>query len=185
MVPVHHLPGGTRGTRTSEAPDLHGHGCFFPLLPTLGPSTYSTNPSRSAYRPARMLPLLIRAAAARAGLFGIPVVLCWSPGGESSHIPLEPICIHSLSTCTFPVQVIIYIKHYLYSCIFSIRKRVMSTRTSKRLTHFTCVEKTKVKQVVRIIAAVLKRHSSKSLIPSSASRNIYLVIYDKAALLLP
>ena len=86
--------------------------------------------------------------------------------GSLRYIPLEPICIRSLSACTFPVQVIIYIKHYLYSCIFSIRKRVMSTRTSKRLTHFTCVEKTKVKQVVRIIAAVLKRHSSKSLIPS-------------------
>jgi hypothetical protein len=27
------------------------------------------------------------------------------------------ICIHGLSTCTFPVQVIIYIKYHLYSCI--------------------------------------------------------------------
>ena len=36
-------------------------------------------------------------------------------GGSLRYIPLEPICIHSLSTCTFPVLVIIYIKHYLYS----------------------------------------------------------------------
>ena len=35
-----------------------------------------------------MLPLLIRAAAARAGLFGKPVVLCWDLGGES---PLHPL----------------------------------------------------------------------------------------------
>jgi hypothetical protein len=32
-------------------------------------------------------------------------------GGEPPCIPLEPICIHSLSACTFPVLVIIYIKH--------------------------------------------------------------------------
>ena len=87
VVPVHHLPGGTRGTRTSAAPEVARAIYFYQLVPTPGPSTYSTNPSRSAYRPARMLPLLIRAAAARAGLFGIPVVLCWDLGGES---PLQP-----------------------------------------------------------------------------------------------
>jgi hypothetical protein len=108
-----------RGRR--RHPKLHGPFIFLALVPTLGPSTYSTNPSRSAYRSARMLPLLIRAAAARAGLFGKPVVLCWSPGGESPHIPLEPVCIHSLWTCTFPVQVIIYLKHYLYSCTLQVR----------------------------------------------------------------
>ena len=42
----------------------------------------------------RRLPLLIRAAAARAGLFGIPVVLCWDLGGES---PLHPREAHMYS----------------------------------------------------------------------------------------
>ena len=28
------------------------------------------------------------------------------------------ICIHGLWTCTFPVLVIIHIKHYLYSCMY-------------------------------------------------------------------
>ena len=37
--------------------------------------------------------------------------------GSPRYIPEKPICIHSLSTCTFPVLVIIYLKHYLYSCI--------------------------------------------------------------------
>ena len=37
-------------------------------------------------------------------------------GGSPRYIPLEPICIHGLWTCTFPVLVIIHIKHYLYSC---------------------------------------------------------------------
>ena len=34
-----------------------------------------------------------------------------------ARVPEKPICIHSLSTCTFPVLVIIYLKHDLYSCI--------------------------------------------------------------------
>ena len=36
--------------------------------------------------------------------------------GSLRYISKKPICIHSLSTCTFPVLVIIYLKHYLYSC---------------------------------------------------------------------
>ena len=48
------------------------------------------------------------------------VRLLGSGWGVLMH-PLEPICIHSLSACTLPVHtpvlVIIYIKHYLYSCM--------------------------------------------------------------------
>ena len=36
--------------------------------------------------------------------------------GSPRTTPWKLICIHSLSTCTFPVQVMIYLKHYLYSC---------------------------------------------------------------------
>ena len=36
--------------------------------------------------------------------------------GSPRYIPEKPICIHGLWTCTFPVLVIIYLKHYLYSC---------------------------------------------------------------------
>ena len=56
VVPVHHLPGGTRGTRTSAAPEVARAHLSFQLAPTLGPSTCSTNPSRSTHRPARITP---------------------------------------------------------------------------------------------------------------------------------
>ena len=54
------------------------------------------------------------------------------------HYPLEPICIHGLSTCTFPVQVIIYIKHYLYSCkLRSLKADYCSNRTATASTTHT------------------------------------------------
>ena len=54
--------------------------------------------------------------------------------GSLRYIPEKPICIHSLSTCTFPVLVIIYINHYLYSCrsvvlVLSRHYKTVSTRT--------------------------------------------------------
>ena len=46
------------------------------------------------------------------------VVLCGVRVGSLRYISKKPICIHGLLTCTFPVLVIIYLKHYLYSCIY-------------------------------------------------------------------
>jgi hypothetical protein len=121
VVPVHHLQGGTRGTRTSAAPrgrhpKLHGPFDCFQLEPMPGLARAVRTP-HGVRTPQLGLPLLnteqqLRAQASLAYLLfcvGVRV-------GSLRYIPLEPICIHSLSTCTFPVLVIIYLKHYLYSC---------------------------------------------------------------------
>ena len=51
------------------------------------------------------------------------------PGGEPPRIPEKPICIHSLSACTFPV-VIIHIKHYpIFSTVEYIIQKLHYSRT--------------------------------------------------------
>ena len=48
------------------------------------------------------------------------------------YISEKPICITSLSACTFPVLVIIYIKHYLYSCSACVQQQnIVSYRNSR------------------------------------------------------
>ena len=75
-----------------------------------------TNPFRSTHTTARQ-PLFTRAAAARAvSVWQTCCSVLGSGWGVFVHL-LEPICIHSLSACTFPLLAIIYLKHYLYSCI--------------------------------------------------------------------
>ena len=86
------------------------------LVPTLGPSTCVLIPF-GVRTPARQ-PLLTRAAAAREQASLANLLFCVGIRvGSLRYIPLEPICIHSLSACTFPVLAIIYLKHYLYSCM--------------------------------------------------------------------
>ena len=59
---------------------------------------------------------------------GLPV---GSPGGESPFSE-KPICITSLSASSFPVLVIIYIKHYLYSCSACVQQQnIVSYRNSR------------------------------------------------------
>ena len=104
----HEVVGGTRSCT--------GHFYNFQLVPTLGPSTCVLIPY-GVRIPQLDSPFLLeqqlRAQASLANLLFCVGVRVGSP----RYIPLEPICIHSLSACTFPLLAIIYLKHYLYSCI--------------------------------------------------------------------
>ena len=121
-----------RGRR--RHPKLHGPFYIFQLVPTLGPSTCVLIPF-GVRTPQLVRPFLLeqqlRAQASLANLLfcvGIRV-------GSLRYIPLEPICIHSLSACTFPVLAIIYLKHYLYSCTHSCMVWHLSRR-GKGMEHY-------------------------------------------------
>ena len=122
VVPVHHLQGGTRGIEdVGGTRSCTGHFYNFQLVPTLGPSTCVQIPF-GVRTPQLVRPFLLEQAAAREQASLANLLFCVGVRvGSLRYIPLRKlICIHSLSACTFPVLVIIYLKHYLYSCMESL-----------------------------------------------------------------
>ena len=111
VVPVHQLQGRTRRTRSSAAPEVARAILFFQLVPTLGPSTCVQTPFGIRTPQLDSTFLLEQQLHEQFLVLANLLFLCRSPGGEPSRIPLrKPICIHSLSACTFPVLAIIYLK---------------------------------------------------------------------------
>ena len=120
VVPVHHLQGGTRGTRSSAAPEVARPFYIFQLVPTLGPSTCVQIPFGVPI-PQLVRPFLLEQQLHEQFLVMAHLLFCvWDRVGSLRFTsPIEStIWIHSLSACTFPLLAIIYLKHYLvlYSC---------------------------------------------------------------------
>ena len=115
-----------RGRR--RHPKLHGPFYIFQLVPTLGPSTCVQTPF-GVRIPQLVRPFLLEQQLHEQFLVLANLLFCVGVRvGSLRYIPLrKPICIHSLSACTFPLLAIIYLKHYLYSCTV-ISTRIDSTQ---------------------------------------------------------